>query len=389
MGKKKKITVLHITDTLALGGREILIANLSNRMVSDGHAVSILTLSDESSALKARLSPDIRLHSLGLKNKKQWNPLTGLTLLPAIVRIIKENHIEVVHTHLSATSLYIVALACRIAGVKHCQTVHSAGFYYEAKNLKDRMAIGIEAAALRITNGAVVAVYDNIQANNIRYFGNSKTIHALILNGVDTSLFNRSNYTTGREALGFSANDTIIVYVGRMDKPKNHQLLIEAFGRLCLKENTDTLKLLLIGDGDERRNLETYCQNKDWGKQVIFTGNIENVASYLAISDIAAFPSVFEGLPLVLAEMMLMELPVVASDIAVFIKEIKEGETGYIARKNDADDWVEKLALICNDKPEQRRMGELAKAYASDRFALDRMVGEYIQLYERLLERKG
>lgn len=104
----------------------------------------------------------------------------------------------------------------------------------------------------------------------------------------------------------------VIGHVGRMTEAKNHKFLIHLINQI--KDIQKNAVLLLVGDGELRKELELLVEEKQLQDYVIFTGVQDNVSSAYCNMDVFAFPSLFEGLGLVLLEAQLCGLPCVVSE---------------------------------------------------------------------------
>lgn len=157
--------------------------------------------------------------------------------------------------------------------------------------------------------------------------------------------------------------------VSRLEKEKN---IVFLFGGLAkLKESMgDCFRLLLIGDGSERGNLELEASNLGIGDNVVFTGSIDHdeLANYYSACDGFLFASRSETQGIVLLEAMAVGLPVVAVEASGVNDVVKDGFNGYLSEL-DIDQWVDKLTLLIEKEGTREWMGrnaiEEAKRYLS------------------------
>ncbi len=135
---------------------------------------------------------------------------------------------------------------------------------------------------------------------------------SVVPTGIDLEHFSRYSKDEAREKLGWDEDRLYIVSVGRLAKEKSFDILIEAFALLDSKDAC----LVIIGSGDERKDLQRRAVQLGIGERVLFTGllSTDQVPVYLSASDIFAFASVTETQGLVTIEAMASGLPVVAVD---------------------------------------------------------------------------
>lgn len=135
----------------------------------------------------------------------------------------------------------------------------------------------------------------------------------VIPNAIDTSRYIFTESVRNEVRRELSINDEFVVgHIGRFSLPKNHLFLIDVFDK-CLKKNPN-LKLLLVGDGDEKLKIQEKIHKLGIDKNVIFTGVRSDVDRLLQAMDVFVFPSIYEGLPVTMVEAQAAGLPCVISD---------------------------------------------------------------------------
>ena len=179
--------------------------------------------------------------------------------------------------------------------------------------------------------------------------------------------------------LSSSRDDATVIAVGRLEHQKGFDVLIDAFARL------PTGRLVLVGDGGQRRALEDRVSRLGLGDRVRLTGWVENPRALLADADLFALPSRFEGFPLAIVEAMLARLPVVAADVGSVSEAVIPGQTGLLVPPDDADALSAALQRLLGDEAERRRLGYAGRELALTRFVADGMAQAYMELYRELV----
>lgn len=175
---------------------------------------------------------------------------------------------------------------------------------------------------------------------------------------------------------------TRIGYAGQLRREKGVATLLEAFARLAAER--PGVELRIAGDGPLRAELEDWCRERGLGG-VTFLGQIEDVADLFATTDIVVVPSEWaEAFGFVVAEAMACGTAVVGAAVGAIPEVIGEGdEAGLLFQAGDAGALHERLRYLV-DHPEARRaLGRRARQRATTSFSLDRMVSEYVAVYER------
>jgi glycosyltransferase involved in cell wall biosynthesis len=138
-------------------------------------------------------------------------------------------------------------------------------------------------------------------------------------------------------------------------------------------------KILIIGDGPERANLELLIKSKGLGQHVVITGFQKDIRPFISVSDCIALPSQGEAFPLSIIEGMAMGKPVISSEVGGTPEQIEHGVTGFLYKSGDIENLAKYLKVLSD--PELRtKMGARARQAACDRFSLGRMIGEYTSI---------
>jgi len=207
----------------------------------------------------------------------------------------------------------------------------------------------------------------------------------VIPNGVDLEPFRSASLPVDRESLGISAHDIVLSYVGRLAPEKNMVFLIRSFaGVASVIEN---VKLLILGDGPERENLEDRVKHMGIQNRVIFTGMVpyEDVPGYLAISDAAVTASVTETFGLSVVEAMASGLPVLGVDSPGISDIIADQKTGLLA-VNDIASFTAKMMQLVQDHEMREMMGKKALE-AAEQYEINRITEILIQHYQNLVDK--
>jgi glycosyltransferase involved in cell wall biosynthesis len=170
-----------------------------------------------------------------------------------------------------------------------------------------------------------------------------------------------------------------VVSVGRLERQKGFDVLLDALTQVPMG------RLLLIGDGRQRRALEERAHRLGLADRVRLTGWVENPRTLMVEADVFALPSRFEGFPLSVVEAMLAGLPVVAADVGSVREAVIHDQTGLLIDPDDADSLAAALRRLLTDESERRRFGQAGRELALARFVADDMANAYAELYRELL----
>jgi glycosyltransferase involved in cell wall biosynthesis len=184
-----------------------------------------------------------------------------------------------------------------------------------------------------------------------------------------------------RTQLGMPESGPVIVSVGRFTKQKGFDLLLRAMP--YIRKEIPTVQAILVGDGDQRPNLEQLARNLGIEDIVWFTGFRDDVENFFRLASVVAVPSLYDVFPLVPLEAMMAGKAVIASDLPVLREAIRDGETGLLVPR-DPKQWAEAICRVISDSRMADELGRKAELDARERFSIERMAKEYLSEYESL-----
>ncbi|TRX20895.1 glycosyltransferase [Flavobacterium franklandianum] len=174
--------------------------------------------------------------------------------------------------------------------------------------------------------------------------------------------------------------DFTIVCVGRLEKVKNQQALIRTFSKLEIPN----ARLILVGEGRERENLEKLIKDLNCQHKVEIVGFSAEPEKYLSQATLFVLPSLSEGFGIAVLEAMQQGLPCLCSNVGGIPEFVEEDKTGWLFNPNNENELFEKLSQICQ-MPEEKRseIGANAKAYVANRFSEIDYVKNLENLYQK------
>ena len=211
-------------------------------------------------------------------------------------------------------------------------------------------------------------------------FDNSTTIYS----GIDLTKLDRdADLNLVKNQIGIPEKWQTIVSVGRLDRQKSPNFLIDAFAQV-LQHHPDTL-LLLVGDGELRQELEAQVSRLDITNKVRFLGSREDVPEILKIADIFALSSLWEGLGRAMTEAMLVGNPVVVPAIYGIPEIVHHHETGLLFEAKNVEQLANNLIYLLEHPEERDRLGQNAKNLTRNLFDGDAMVRHIEEVYIKFL----
>ncbi len=189
-----------------------------------------------------------------------------------------------------------------------------------------------------------------------------------IANGLDMQLFHPIPKDEARKHLNLETKEKYILAVGRLSKSKGHSCLIQAFNKL-LESNQD-LRLIIVGDGEERENLKNLAVQLNIADKITFTGFQKNnlIPLWLNSADIFILPSQLEGTPNILLEAMACGLPVIATKVGGVEEIIKNQLNGLLIEPNSIMEIENAIEQFLGNPLIRKNMGEAALKTISEQF---------------------
>jgi len=204
---------------------------------------------------------------------------------------------------------------------------------------------------------------------------------AVIPNGVDLDRF----YPAEKNEKKKSAS-SVILTLSRIDNKKGLEYAIESMTKIHTK--FPTAKLMIVGDGEYRSELEKLVEKNMLSATVEFPGLIPNseVPAYLRNADLFLLPSLYEGLPLTLLEAMACGLPIISTPVSIAPEIIATWKNGYIIPFKSPDAISESVIDLLSNPDKRRQCSENSYRAAKETLSWEKVGKHYAELYQFILE---
>jgi len=293
-----------------------------------------------------------------------------------ILRIIKKERIDIVHTHASLSG----RIAGRMAGCRVILTRH--GLDIKNKGLIKRLIAYIIA---RIFTDKIIAISRAVKINLIET-GVPADMIKIIHNGIDLSRFDLIEPTLRLE-LGLSNDTTIIGVVARIVGEKGYEYILKAMPKVL--ELHPSALLVIVGDGPLKAQMQELAGKLGIYENTIFLGYRRDVEKLVADFDLFVLPSINEGLGLSLLEAMALGKPVIATEVGGIPEVIKNGKNGLLIPPGDEKALAMAILKILSSKDFSRKLGQVAKETVYEKFSAISMAQKTVELYDDILRMNG
>ena len=314
-----KILVINTVPT-ERNGITGVIFNYLNAIERGGLRMDLLSLNEPNSVyikqVEERGGKVYVLPRRGNRIFRYWN---GLRIL------VSENHYDIVHVHGNSHTIVLELTAIKAAGGAKC-IVHAHSTSCSHMLLHHLLSPIF----------SVLCDYGLACGAKAGYFMFGKSRFVIINNGVDVERyrFNPMNRKKTRNLLNITEGECLLGHVGYFQDIKNQRFIVEIMRHL-----DSQFKLVLIGDGPQRKEVKERVIEYGLSDRVIFTGSITNVESYLSAIDLIIMPSLFEGVPLTLIEQQASGLNCVVSD-TITREADKTGNVTFVPLSDGPEKWA-------------------------------------------------
>lgn len=366
MDKKKIVCVV---PSLARGGAEKMALDLVTYLDKNSFDVILISLYSDKGEFFNKLASDRGVDVYYL-DKKPGFDFKAAYKLSKLLTSIKP---DVIHTHLYSSIYCIPWISFYAKEILWIHTVHNIA----SKELP-RPYLKIMNYFYRNEMALPIGISDEIRKTISTQYHLEEHSVPLIYNGIDTAYFSPEtlieNEDIGKE------QEILISCVARFNTQKNHKLLIEAFKDA--QNKYPNIKLVLIGDGHLRKDIEKQIESYDLKNKVILNGDSNDVLTWLRKTDIFVLSSDYEGLPLSLLEAMSVGLPVVATGVGGVTDVLVNGREGIIVPPKNSKELSNALVTLASNKERRSIMGQKAREKALE-FDVRKMSEKYGEIYKK------
>jgi len=354
----KKLKILYVVGQLEIGGVELQLLELVKHINKSKFEIIICCLSEKTSLLK-----EFEKYCKVIILKKIL-PI-DITRISRIIRITKENNIDIVHNDVFPANFYGA-----IAG-KFAKKPTIISYKQTQKNylLKARI---IDFFLSKLAD-KILVISESIKQMLVKkaFFSKNKLI--IIKEGIN---FNDYRIKKIKKI-------KVIGTAGRLVIQKNHFLFLDA-AKLVL-EKYPKIRFIVAGNGSLKEQLIKHSKNLKIEKNVFFLGEIRNMKRFYSKIDLFLLTSSYEGTPIVILEAIASNVPVIATNIPGTNEIIQNNKTGFLTEEN-AEKIAEKLIYLIENPEIAKKTAKQARNKLKKKYSIKRKVKEMQELYQTLMK---
>jgi N-acetyl-alpha-D-glucosaminyl L-malate synthase BshA len=361
------------------GGSGVLATELGKVLADKGNNIHFITYQQP-----VRLSgfhANIFYHEVRVPTYPLFDfPPYETALASTMVDVIRNHQIELLHVHYAiphAAAAYMAKKILEKQGISIpvITTLHGTDITLVGK---DKTYSPVVQFSMEESD-ALTAVSENLKAETYLNFNINKPIE-VIHNFVDVTRFNRKPIDAFKRVVAPNG-EKVLVHASNFRKVKRIRDVIDIY---FLLQEKIPVKLLLIGDGPERPELESYARSRDEHQHIKFMGKQEQMEDILPIADLFLLTSEYESFGLAALEAMAAKVPVISTNAGGLPEINIHGVTGYMSPVGDIQGMCDfALQILSNDNTLANFRREAFEQ--ANRFSIEAIVPKYERLYQRML----
>jgi glycosyltransferase involved in cell wall biosynthesis len=389
----RPIRVLRIIARMNVGGPAHHVSILGGRLDRRGYETLLVAGrvgTGEGSAQDLARRRGARLETLEHLTP-EIRPIADVRALLSLLAVVRSFRPDIVHTH-TAKAGFLGRLAAVLAMRPRPKVIHTyhghvlEGYFGRTKT---EFYKALERAAARMSD-VLIGVSQSTVDDLVRLGVAPAARFRVVPLGLELEAFLELEAAPDlaaplRRDCGARAGDVVAVLVGRLVPIKRVDVALEAVA--ASRAAGAPLRLIIVGDGELRQQLEARAERLGLGPYVHFTGFREDMAQVVAAADIALMTSDNEGTPVALIEAAAGARPAVATDVGGVATVVPDG-AGRRCPRGDAAGLGLALAELAGDAELRQSCGRAARAHVAPRFGAERLVGDVDALYRSLLRGK-
>jgi N-acetyl-alpha-D-glucosaminyl L-malate synthase BshA len=363
------------------GGSGVVATELGKALASEGHQIHFITYSQPFRL--NHFNENLFYHEVSVSNYPlfEYQPYES-ALASKLVDVVKYEKLDLLHVHYAIPHASAALMAKNILfkqgiNIPFITTLHGTDITLVGKDpcFEPVIKYSIEES------DAVTAVSQSLKNDTQSIFKIKNEIH-VIPNFIDITEYENISQVHKCHRKYYSPNgEKIIVHVSNFRAVKRVDDVLRVFDRIRKKIPS---KLILIGDGPERSNIEKLCRELNTCNDIHSVGKIIDPKELLCIGDLFILPSETESFGLAALEAMAMKIPVISSNTGGLPEVNLQGETGYLSEVGNVDEMAENAISILTDENKLNLFKQQAFQQAA-KYDIKNIIPLYEKLYHQVI----
>lgn len=363
------------------GGSGVVATELGLALSKRGHHIHFITY-NLPVRLEALNDPNIHFHEVNVPDYPlfKYQPYE-LALSSRLVDVVKANKIDVLHVHYAIPHAYAAYMAKKMLQDSGIQIPIVTTLHGTDITLVGSHPFYKPAVTFSINHSdRVTAVSESLKQDTLRLFDIKKNIN-VIPNFIDTKKIKLKGKPCERSLLA-EKEEKILTHISNFRPLKRIMDVISIFEGVQLKIKS---KLMMVGEGPEKKRAIQYVNEKGLEEQVLFLGNSNEIDKILCYSDLFLLPSEKESFGLSALEAMAHGVPIISSDAGGIPEVNKHGKTGYLSKIGDTESMTLNALSLLQNESLHKSFKKQAEQQA-EKFNLESVVNQYESIYADAIE---
>jgi len=367
------------------GGGGVFCSQLAEELAPN-HEITVLTSRFKGQKTSEEIQ-NVRIVRVPVMMRNDPNAaslVSMLSFLPSSIwkglRHLKLSSFDLVHSHFAIPSAPSGLMLAKAFNKPHVLSLLGGDVYDPSKKLSPHNTLVLHDVVQNMINRSdrVVALSTDIRDRANRYYRPNKPIDVVSL-GIPEPAFQQKT----RQDHGFSPDDILLVTVGRLVARKAVAELLDLIGSI----HNPHLKLIVIGDGPEKKTLQSRVDQLGISERVRFAGFVTDAEKFqlLSISDCYVSTSQHEGFGIVFLEAMACGLPVVCYDRGGQVDYLQNDRTGYVVSLGRLVEFKARLMQLVDQASLRRKIGQHNRGYVKKQYFISTCAQNYTAIYDQMM----
>jgi glycosyltransferase involved in cell wall biosynthesis len=374
--KSDRTNVLYTIPTLNIGGTQIKLIRMVKALNKEIFN-PIICCYRSSGTLYDRLElKGCNIHVLNRKNKFDIRIVTDL------LKIIRKEKIDITHNLIGGNIWGRIAGI--LGGVKVIIGTEESLRYWQ------RWYDLVIARVLSLFTDVLICNSEATKRVAVQKTGISSEKFEVVYNSVDTVSMEKISGDRVKilNSLELPEECFLVVCLSRFDPRKGHPQLIRAIRYIKDRRPEETIRLLLLGEGQTYKSLFSLVEDQDLREEVRFHGFREDALEILSVSDCLVLPSLEEGFGNTLIEAMVLSIPVIGTRVGGIPEIVEDEVNGLLVEPGNSEEIGDAIIKIMRDGSLSKTLVSGGRETVKSRFSDDIVFRQYEELYLNLLEAK-
>jgi N-acetyl-alpha-D-glucosaminyl L-malate synthase BshA len=364
------------------GGSGVVATELGMALADKGHEVHFVTYNQP--VRLDFISHDLHFHEVLMEEYPlfQYQPYE-LALSTKLVEVVSKYNLEILHVHYAiphAYAAYMAKMMLKEKGIdiKVVTTLHGTDITLVGSHPSYKTAVEFS-----INNSDVVtSVSESLKQDTLRLFTITNEIK-VVHNFIDTEKYDRESQNECQRIAVAKPEERILTHISNFRPVKRIEDVVKIFYNV---QKEIPAKLLMVGEGPEKRNAELLVKKLGIADSVIFLGNSHEIAKILCYTDVFLLPSKSESFGLSALEAMAAETAIISTNTGGLPEVNVHGVTGYLSNLGDVEDMAKNAVSILKNDAILLRFKANAKKHTKQ-FCLENILPVYEEIYSSVLEK--